>query len=203
MKCPDGDRREVTKDLSILAVGMYRRAAVAEDFEAVSGHGLMSTFDPGNLSPAMATLFDHWSERREALGRLPGRRDIDLDRIRQIIPSLWLLGVERDPLRFRLRLIGEAIRAANHDEIRPGAYVDEITTEFGDRTFLDRLIWMVETRRPDHYLGPPTASHLPELSKIERLSVPLADDGVTVDRILSCTFSIWRTGLPPRPTFGR
>jgi hypothetical protein len=62
---------------------------------------------------------------------------------------------------------------------------------------------MVLTGRPDHYDGAPTASHFPELSSIERLSVPLADDGTTVDRILNCTVSIWRNGRPPRPVFGR
>jgi hypothetical protein len=163
----------------------------------------MANEDIRPLSPATIALFEHWSDRVRVLGRLPGRRDLDLPALRHVLPNLWLLGVERDPLRFRLRLIGEAIRAANHDEIRPGVYIDEIATRFGNQFFLERLHAMVLTGRADHYDGPPTASHFPELSSIERLSVPLADDGTTVDRILNCTVSIWRNGRPPRPVFGR
>jgi hypothetical protein len=159
--------------------------------------------DIRTLSLATTVLHDHWCDRVRELGRLPGRRDLDLNVLRHALPNLWLLGVERDPLRFRLRLIGEAIRAANHDEIRPGVCVDEISTRFGNHQFLERLHAMVRTGRADHYDGPPTATHFPELSSIERLSVPLADDGTTIDRILSCTIAHWQGGRPPRPVFGR
>jgi hypothetical protein len=162
----------------------------------------MLTEDTKAPATGARLLLDHWSDRVQSLGCLPATRDLDLSCLRQTLPNLWLLGVERDPLRFRMRLVGEAIRATN-EAFRPGVYVDEVRTRFRSHHFLDRLHEVVETRRADVYLGPPIASHRPELVEIERVTVPLAFDGTTVDRILNCTISSWRAGRPPRPTFGR
>ncbi len=59
-------------------------------------------------APVLKRLFAYWSSKR-ADGQPPPRTAIDPADLRDILPYLWLVDVEREPWRFRFRLVGTKI----------------------------------------------------------------------------------------------
>lgn len=152
------------------------------------------------MSEPIALVYGHWRDLLGPDGRLPALRDLDLDRIKSTLPQLWLLGVEYGPVRFRYRVIGESIYRMAARQIHVGDVIADTVAREGREHIQGRLLRMVETREPDHYAGSPYARHTSEVIRIERIAVPFAADGRTVDRILNCTVADWNPGYrPPQP----
>ncbi len=110
-----------------------------------------------------------------------------------ILHHVWLLDVERDRLRFRVRLLGGALTAAGGPGA-PGRYVDEFDNR-GEMTA--KLVTMCQDRQPVFKRGAPTLPHAPDAQLLENVALPLANDGVTVDMILGCT--VYRQAVQLRP----
>jgi hypothetical protein len=153
------------------------------------------------MSEPIALVYGHWRDLLGPDGRLPAIRDLDLDRIKSTLPQLWLLGVEcGPPVRFRYRVIGENIYRMAARQIHVGDVIADTVARDGREHIQSRLLRVVETREPDHYAGSPYARHTSEVIRIERIAVPFAADGRTVDRILNCTVADWNPGYrPPQP----
>jgi hypothetical protein len=73
--------------------------------------------------PKLAQLYDYWDMIRGARA-MPARRDMDPLDIPGLLPHIVLLDVERDPLRFRVRLYGTACTAIRGRDLT-GHYLDE------------------------------------------------------------------------------
>jgi hypothetical protein len=146
-----------------------------------------------DADPKILALTAYWQSRRPAPDRLPGRHHLSPLEIAGLGPGLlrhvWLLDVEREPLRFRLRLIGSALKAAGSPG-NPGSYVDE---HDGSGDLTARLVRMCEDRQPAHKRGRPTMPHDPDpaVASLENVLLPLATDGSTVDMIVGCTVYHW------------
>jgi hypothetical protein len=128
-------------------------------------------------------LLDDWVRwRGERL--MPGRADFLPEDIRYILGNVILHEVaEREPLRFRYRLIGTLIVARRGFDFT-GRYLDElptsdvraVVTRINERVVRERrpLLWHYDMPDLDH-----------RMRHCEVLSLPLSADGSDVDMILA------------------
>ena len=126
-------------------------------------------------------------------GRLPGRHDLDPVEIPDLLSHLYLIDVERAPLRFRHRLIGTQITEwAGRDAT--GTYVDEV--DYGPHRET-----MIAEYSDVAARGLPRCDDLearwpnPDYKFYTRILFPLASDGRTVD-MLFCALNVHPRGHP-------
>ena len=113
-------------------------------------------------------------------GRLPARHDFVAEDLAPWIGHVSLLEVERDPLRFRFILHGGHFTLLT-GKCLTGRYLEEGLSPLYRDKILASYREAVETRQAVHYHYSDDTQTWREL---DRLLLPLADDGVTVDRIL-------------------
>jgi hypothetical protein len=154
---------------------------------------------PEDMSAGIGLVCRHWSELRRRRGRLPARADLDPGLFGPVGPNMWLVAVEREPLRFRCESVGEAVRAATLGAVRPGLSLEEIDTRVCDGHLHHRLAALVRTGEPDFQRGRPRVRHDPRAFGLERIALPLADDGRTIDGVLNATVYFWEEGQVPDP----
>ena len=143
------------------------------------------------MSAELRELFGYWEEQaRRRGGALPHRNSmvaLELaERCPAAMPHIWMLDVERDPWRFRFRMISRSIRLAV-GTVPAGGYLSDLEGKQNWRPLYQAMVGLCEERQPDYRRGTPNIAALPELTEIERLSLPLAHDGRNVDVILSAT----------------
>jgi len=125
-------------------------------------------------------LHAYWDGKR-ADGRLPGRRHIDPSEIPHLLPALFLVDVSAGPpRRFRFRLVGTQIvfvegeiTGKHLDEIMRTDLVADIVRHYEDACrgivyVCDRSLEWQDRDHVDYSV----------------LLLPLADDGMTVDRLV-------------------
>jgi len=139
-------------------------------------------------NPRLTQLLMDWNRWR---GRrlMPARRDFLPEDLGYILGHIILHEVaEREPLRFRYRLIGSAITARRgHDmtgrylDEHPDAEVRAVVSGFNERVVRERrpVLWQFDDRKP-HYA----------MRHCEVLSLPLAANGTDVDIILAAQLFI-------------
>jgi len=131
-------------------------------------------------------LHEHWLGLHPAPGVLPGRQHFDPADVPSLLPYLWLADVQRAPLRFRYRLLGtEHTHVFGRDYA--GHWLDEthpqIEASPGYRQYLAAIQEGRVGYRRGHTLFSPALPR--EYRWIERLLLPLARDGKTVDMLLA------------------
>lgn len=147
---------------------------------------MIAALDTQLWHPRVRALYEYWRSIHPGPGRLPGRAAVDPMAIPQLLPYIMLLDVVGQPPRFRYRLIGTRM-------------VDALGTDFTGR-------WLDEAHvRPDGSLpvfpsyvrvatqglhdwrrgAPHFAGYLDRCTELERIFLPLATDGKTVDMILA------------------
>jgi hypothetical protein len=137
---------------------------------------------PEDCHPKVRAIFDYWRSVHPDGGGLPGRQHIDPIDIPQLLPNIWLIDVKRDPYRFRFRLVGtQVVDYAGEDNT--GKWFDERLPDFNPSVFID----VVETGRPSWSRGHSKMRPEKNYYELERVRLPLASDGKTVDMILSLT----------------
>ncbi|MCW0233103.1 MAG: PAS domain-containing protein [Ferrovibrio sp.] len=175
-------------------------------FPAASGehwHIVRAAESGEDWHPQARQLLFHWMRACGSDGQLPGRTTINHPGLDNLLPSLWMLDVERTPWRFRYRMAGAEFTAAIGREVGTGWY-DELRP----------LAWIANRRRlittarnglPTWSRGPlPLEADVPASCgecDVENLILPLACDGVTVDSLLGITVpykpdQAWRTAAP-------
>jgi hypothetical protein len=134
--------------------------------------------------PMMIQLFGYWRAKCRD-GRLPGRQDIDPLDVPDLLPHIAMYDVvhEADRLRFRIRLLGTAnVQLMGSD--CTGRYLDEQMRPDDAARITATYRSVVEERRPHYwrsFLSTPGREHM----NYERLLLPLAADGTTVDMVLA------------------
>ena len=124
--------------------------------------------------------------------RLPGRAQFDPIDVPGLLPNVWLLEREPGP-RFRYRLMGTRVAAAFQGDLT-GRYVGDVHSSAAAAAMLTYLMGVVESRRPHFRIGRPTAWPIEKFLTLERLYMPLARDGATVDMILGFTVFLKKDG---------
>jgi hypothetical protein len=135
--------------------------------------------------PKVRALYDLWRGLRPD-GTLPGRRDFDPVVVPRLLPNIWLVDVQAQPMRFRYRLLGTAVVFAMGRDLR-GSWFDDAHPEFAGSPFAEELVAVANERAPRHHRGPPFVRHIRDVAGLERIILPLAADGVTVDMLLCLT----------------
>lgn len=142
----------------------------------------------GGCDRGVATLLEYWLKIQPA-DRLPGRNHFDPLDVPHLLPHIILADVERDPYRFRCRLMGTTVVKAFRNDLT-GRYLDEALDDFNNTDAYRQRVEVVETWMPSYYKGPSTLSFALDFSDLEGIHLPLATDGETVDMILSAFFYI-------------
>jgi len=137
-------------------------------------------FVPTN--PKLLDFYALWRGKCSG-GRLPARTDFTLEDLRPYIGRIAILDVIDGGRDFRFRLYGTQIA-----EEYKGEMTGKSVTAFRANFFaaiVPGYRRAVETRQP-HYDAPEIDDAL-MLYKWERLVVPLASDGTTIDMIMVCS----------------
>lgn len=135
--------------------------------------------------PRFREFFDYWASMAPP-GRLPGRQHLDPIDIPHLLPGIALFDVVREErrLRFRWRLIGTAVvEAVGRDYT--GRFIDEVIVAAPKYEGLhDVLSGIVRTRQP-HFWRTRIKAAERDFKTVERLALPLAGDGETVDMLIA------------------
>lgn len=135
----------------------------------------------------IAQLVDYWLSICPP-DKLPGRAHFDPIDIPKILPYIVMTDVERDLIRFRYRLVGTAIVRATNMELT-GKYLDGVVEDFENSDLYRARLDLVASLQPYHYDGDPPPQWSKGFSGTERVFLPLATDGETVDIILgACVY---------------
>jgi hypothetical protein len=139
-------------------------------------------------------LYEHWLGMHPQPGALPSRRDFDPAAVPDLLPLLWMLDVHRNPLRFRYRLVGTAHATAMQRELT-GKWMHEANPEFltAPRIY-QHYVDVVTKREPRYRKGRARYGVDPHLYEMERVLLPLAENGEEVDMILALTVYYRRDG---------
>ena len=130
--------------------------------------------------PRLLCLLDYWLGKRVG-DALPGRADIDPLEMTFILGNLLMVDVEREPLRFRYRLVGSNLSQRLHLDLT-GRTVDEHPDPTFRRLAIDTYTDIART-------GEPRAARRDQLMDgrlrhYQVLLLPLAADGRTVDKVM-------------------
>jgi hypothetical protein len=149
---------------------------------------------PAEAHPKIASLIQHWRGLSPAPGLLPGRQHFDPMRVHQLMPHLWLIDVVPDDARrYRARLVGGALVNAGAP-IRRGSFLSDVMTpeeRLRAGNFFDQII---QRKHVDWRRGPSVLRHMEHIYALERVMMPMATDGRSVDMLLCMTLFYWRDG---------
>jgi PAS domain len=144
--------------------------------------------DTTGWNPRLTRLYGYWCAIRPPGGLLPGRRHFDPVDVPELLPGIWLLDIQREPLRMRYRLAGTGIVEAIGHEVT-GRWFDEAHPGMMESPdFVARYRRVVERGAPDRRKGKPRLWVHRDFDVIENLLLPFASDGRHVDMI--CAYSV-------------
>lgn len=127
--------------------------------------------------------------------RLPSREDFDPLDVPKALPHLVLTDVERNPYRFRIRLMGTSVVEAIGSDFT-GGYLDEVWPGSEDQLIIRHRIAVAESGMPSYRYGvSPTPFRL-DFAPLERIFLPFSSDGISVDKILSMVVYLQPEGEP-------
>ena len=145
---------------------------------------------PDEAGPIVQDFYLFWRNAFASAGGVPTRAEcdpVDLAKINpRVLPHLWLFDVERDPLRMKLRLMGEAITRV-WDVGKAGLYVDEVLDPETLIPVGEVAAVICETGVPSYHAGQPIFRSSRNQGLIERIAVPLTSNGSSIDMVLGCS----------------
>lgn len=150
------------------------------------GAGILATIRDG----AMRDLMRYWLRIHPGT-QLPARRDFDPAAVPHALRSISLTDVERDPWRFRLRLMGTSVVEAFGRDFT-GRYLHEALEGFEQSYPYAHRVEVAERGMPSYWHGYGTLPFRLDFAPIERIYLPFAADGARVDVILGMTVYLAR-----------
>jgi hypothetical protein len=148
--------------------------------------------------PRFRDFFAYW-QRKAPAGRLPGRQHIDPLEIPRLLAHIALYDVvrEADDFRFRFRLVGTGV-AATLGADNTGRFIDEIMEAGPYEPLHAAYSQLVRHHTPQYWQrNLPFANR--DFLAVQRLGLPLATDGETVDMIITYYVPILRDEIMKRP----
>lgn len=131
-------------------------------------------------------LYRYWLSIHPARGVLPGRQHLDPVAVPKLLPWLWLVEFERQPLRFRYRLMGtEHVAALGRDAT--GKWLDEVHPRFKSSSGYSQFIAAAEHGEVGFHKGSRINHRKDSCMSTERLVLPLGRNGRDVDLLLGIT----------------
>jgi len=151
------------------------------------------TQPPPGANAKILAIYDYWRRIAPGRGLLPGRRHLHPTDIPKLLPNVWLVDVAGDPQRFRVRLVGSALQQAGFS-LKPGDFIEGPVPPARRPAALSDFRFVTTSRQPLWFRGMPRVPHEKEVYEIERIFLPLAADGVSVDVLLCLTVFYKSTG---------
>ncbi len=137
---------------------------------------------PQAWHPKLQRLHGYWLSIHPTSGGLPGRQHIDPTAITDLLPHVYLLDVERDPLRFKYRLVGTDYARMMARDLT-GRYLEDVHPGF-DGPIRDQYVALVNSAWPAYRKGPAMYAATHRDFSVERLALPLARNGTDVDMVI-------------------
>lgn len=146
----------------------------------------MKILDPTEAQlarPRLRDAFAYWRDKAPQ-GGLPARADLEPSQIVRLLPYLFLVDVVAGSGRFRYRLVGTRITEWSGGDAT-GWYMDDPRCGSGGAVLQALHAEVAASGRPLATTGE-EALFKGSLLLFDRLLLPLAADGRTVDMILGC-----------------
>lgn len=143
---------------------------------------------------AVRELLSYWMAIHPG-DRIPARADFDPLAVPKTLPNLVLTDVEREPYRFRVRLMGTGIVQAMGEDFT-GRYLDEVWPDAGEQLIVRDRVAVVEKGLPNYRYGVSPTKFRLDFAALERVFLPFASNGEDVDMILSVV--VYEQLHPPR-----
>ena len=141
---------------------------------------------PRDAHPRVREIRRYWTSIAPGPRLLPGRAHFDPVDVPSLLPNIWLIDVVRDPLRFRYRLLGTTVEKFAGRRLT-GLWLDRTLPAGTREEVIANLTEVVETGTPSWRRGPSLIVPEKTVMTLERLYLPLASDGRTVDMVLGLT----------------
>ncbi len=140
---------------------------------------------PPTADPRVRLLHRYWLGLHPPDGGLPGRQHVDPTALpTSLLPFLWLVDVQRAPLRVRYRLLGtEQVRVLGRDHT--GRWLDEAHPNFLGAPAYAQFAAAAERGETGYRRGDTMVILPKDYRSMERLILPLARDGRTVDMLFA------------------
>lgn len=129
----------------------------------------------------LKALMDYWQGICRP-GGLPSRSDLDPVEIPQLLGNVFLVDVERQPMRFRMRLAGSEIDRVFGRSFT-GRFLDDFHTGYFERDALSDYAQVVFCKQPS-FTERCVAGAGGQWIHYRRLLLPLSTDGWQVDMLL-------------------
>jgi len=142
---------------------------------------------PADCHPAVRSMVDYWRSIHPPEG-LPGRQHFDPVDVPKLLSNIGLIEVHENPRRFRVRLYGTALAAAIGEDYT-GKWYHELFEQFESTAQYGDFCRVVDARVPHWRRGSLRIPVERDFHFLERVHLPLASDGKTVDMIL--TFAVF------------
>ena len=134
----------------------------------------------------IVALYRYWLSIRPGPGLLPGRKHFNPTAIPSLLRWIWLADIQRNPLRFKYRLVGtEHVEATGTDPT--GHWYDEVHPRFLRSSAYPLFAASAERAEVTFYHGDPVYVIDAKFKIVERLILPMASDGKQVDMLLGIT----------------
>jgi len=143
----------------------------------------MSEFREQLSDPDLVRFYDYWAALRGSRA-MPSRKDLDPLKISsEFLPNLMLIDVLHDPRRYRYRLIGTHVVAASGED-RTGRIFDNVGFFKVHPTVIQQYDSVVDSGQPFYSLEAFTNLRTGSTYEVDRLLLPLSNDGQRVDMVL-------------------
>lgn len=133
--------------------------------------------------PSLRQIHDYWLKIRPGNAALPGRQHLDPTAVPDLLPHFLLIDVTKEPHRFRYRLMGTSVANAFGRDLT-GMWLDEAFPDFRGSALEKQMTAVARNAEPSYHKGPLLPSVEKDFLWIERLMLPLARDGSTVDMLM-------------------
>jgi len=144
--------------------------------------------------PLVAEAIAYWQRIRPSDGLLPGRRHFDPVEIPRLLPYIGLLDVVREPyIRVKGRMGGSKLTEVYGTGL-VGSFFDEVIPDFDDSRAAKDYRQVVADGVPSWYRGAQSVKRGKSFLGIERILLPLAEDGRAVDMILAVYLFFYSDG---------
>jgi hypothetical protein len=142
--------------------------------------------------PRIVRLYDYWTQRRGSR-RFPARNDLDPLDMKYLLGELVLLDVHYEPLRFKYRLHGtKLVTRAGFD--MTGEWVHDWPAPQYRARLISAYTRTVEAGEPQR--GARAIFDDRRWREYEFLILPLATDGLMIDKLLTAVVYLDRIGHP-------
>jgi len=132
----------------------------------------------------IVALLRYWRSIRPAGAAFPGRQHFDPVAIPRLLPWLWLMDVQRAPLRFRFRVMGTEQTAFIGDD-PTGRWVDERFPKLLDKLTYKHFVACAERGAMTYQCPLPVAHVDKRYMSSERICLPMARNGRDIDMVLA------------------